>query len=324
MIKTLNFIFVALTLCLSAQAVEPPTEFKGKTVTIIVPFGTGGNTDIQARMLAGKIEKHTGVNVIVKNVPGAGAIVGINQLVASEPNGLTWGQLESQGAMLNTIMSLPNAHRLDTLTQVVTINEQVLGILVNKDHPANNLKEFMAWAKELGSKANYAHLGSINTLWIEQLLGTAGVQGIVPIPYKSSGDAVRALLTNEVHFSIQGYQDAMALVADGRLKWMAIGSRERLKIAPLIPTIAESYPGVYFTNYQGIFVPAATPRHIQEWINYAVNTALADPDVQLAIVSKGQVPIGGDQARAKRVFDQYYKERVLTYEKYKHKLNVVN
>lgn len=313
---------IATTFALTAVAMEVPAEIRGKTVTYIVPYGAGGQTDITARYLAKKIEDRTGVQIIVKNVVGAGGVIGTNALVSAAADGLTWAQLESQSSIVNSLLAVPSAHDITKIKPAAMINQQAAGIMVRREFPASNLAEFVAYARAHSGKMTYANVGVIYTIWNNSLFGAIGARDMVTVAYKSSAESTRALLGGEVDFYLMPFQEGLPLVADGRVKWIALGSRQRMPQAADLPTVAESYPGVFFDNFQATFVPAATPDHIVRWINHAMTQAILDSESQQWFASRGMIPVPGDTAHAARLFDVYVKERQQAVEKFATQLNV--
>lgn len=306
-----------LSLCLVTQARDIPAELAGKTITVIVPYGPGGNSDITARQLAKTVEQITGLNIVVANRPGASGTIGTQALLMSDPNGLTLGQFETGPAMINTIQGLPNSPARDQLVPVSASIESSLALIVNADTPANTVQEFVAWLQQ-HNRLSYATVGGIQTLMTEALLDTARIQGIQPVNYKSQAETLRSVVTNETAFVLSAVGDAQGLIDARRLKVLAVGSRARSPQYPTIPALTEIYPGMVTVNYNGLFAPRGTPANVLEYLNWAWTQAIVDPETAAAIIRRGNVPLGGDLSRARQFYNTYYDAREKLYKKYRH------
>lgn len=316
--KTLLALLLT-SLCLTSQARDIPAELAGKNITVIVPYGAGGNSDITARQLAKTVETITGLNIVVVNKPGANGTIGTQSLLQAEPNGLTLGQFETGPAMINTIQGLPNAPARDQLVPVSASIESSLALIVNADVPANTVQEFVAWLQQQRS-ANYATVGGIQTLMSEALLDTAKVQGLQAITYKSQAETLRAVVANECAFVLSSVGDAQALIDARKVKVLAVGSRARSPLLPNTVTLSEVYPGMVTVNYNGLFAPRGTPTTVLEYLNWAWAQAVTDPETAAAIQRRHNVPLGGDLARARQFYNTYYDGRERLFKKYQHLL----
>jgi tripartite-type tricarboxylate transporter receptor subunit TctC len=292
----------------------------GETITVIVAFGPGGNSDITARQLAKTVEKITGLHVMISNRPGASGIIGVRALTQAAPNGLTLGQFDTGPAMVNTIQGLPNSHMRDQLVPVSASTESSLALIVGADIPANTVQEFVVYLQQQ-KQLNYATVGGIGTLMTEAFLDTARVKGIEPVLYKSQADTLRSVAAKETSFVLSAIGDAQGLIDAKKVKVLAVGSRVRSAQHPNIPALAEIYNGFVTVNYNGVFAPRGTPTHILEYLNWAWNRATVDPETSAAIVHRGNVPLGGDLSQARLFYNTYYTNREQLYKKYQHLLS---
>ena len=316
--KFLTLLLVSL--CLTAQSRDIPVELTGKNITVIVPYGPGGNSDITARQLAKTVEQITGLNIMVINRPGASGTIGTQALTQAVPNGLTLGQFETGPAMVNTIQGLPNSPTRDQLVPVSASTESSLALIVGADIPANTVQEFVVYLQQQ-KQLNYATVGGIGTLMTEAFLDTARVQGIQAILYKSQADTLRSVAAKETSFVLSAIGDAQGLIDAKKVKALAVGSRVRSAQHPDIPALAEIYNGFVTVNYNGVFAPRGTPTHILEYLNWAWNRATVDPETSAAIVHRGNVPLGGDLSQARLFYNTYYTNREQLYKKYQHLLS---
>jgi tripartite-type tricarboxylate transporter receptor subunit TctC len=308
-----------LSLCLTAQSRDIPAELTGKNITVIVPYGPGGNSDITARQLAKTVEQITGLNIMVINRPGASGTIGTQALTQAVPNGLTLGQFETGPAMVNTIQGLPNAPSRDQLVPVSASIESSLALIVGADTPANTVQEFVLYLRQQ-KQLSYATTGGIQVLMSEAWLETARVPGIQPVTYKSQAETLRSVAANETAFVLSGIGDAQGLIDAKKVKVLAVGGHTRSVQHPNIPTLAEIYNGFVTVNYNGVFAPRGTPIHILEYFNWAWNQAVVDSESAAALIRRGNVPLGGDLSRARQFYNTYYDSRERLYKKYQHLL----
>lgn len=316
--KFLTLLLVSL--CMTAQSRDIPAELVGETITVIVAFGPGGNSDITARQLAKTVEKITGLHVMISNRPGASGIIGVRALTQAAPNGLTLGQFDTGPAMVNTIQGLPNSPMRDQLVPVSASTESSLALIVGADIPANTVQEFVVYLQQQ-KQLNYATVGGIGTLMTEAFLDTARVKGIEPVLYKSQADTLRSVAAKETSFVLSAIGDAQGLIDAKKVKALAVGSRVRSAQHPNIPALAEIYNGFVTVNYNGVFAPRGTPTHILEYLNWAWNQATVDPETAAEIVRRGNVPLGGDLSQARLFYNTYYTNREQLYKKYQHLLS---
>lgn len=318
MIKNLLQLLL-LVICLSGQARPLPPELAGKTISVIVPYGPGGNSDITARQLARGVEQITGLSVIVINRPGASGIVGTQQLLQAEPNGLTLGQFETGPAMVNAIQGLPNAPSREQLIPVSASIESSLALIVSSDVASTSVQDFMRWLQQK-DRANYATVGGIQTLMTEALLDTVKVRSVRGVTYKSQAETLRSVVSGETAFVLASVGDAQGLIDAGRLKVLAVGSRARSPLLPTVPALTEIYPGFVTVNYNGVFAPRGTPLHIVNYLNWAWAQAVADPGVHTSLVARHNVPLGGSVEQAWHYYNSYYDSRRSLFQQYRHLL----
>lgn len=313
-----KFLTLLLTaVALTAQARTVPAELAGKNITLIVPYGVGGNSDISARQLAKTVERVTGLTIVVVNKPGASGNLGALAVAQAEPNGLTLGQLETGASMFNAIQGMPNAVTRDQLTPVSASFESSLAVVVSADIPANTVPEFMDWLRKQ-TKPNFSTTGSFQSMLTMQVLDAGRTPDVQPIAYKSMADCLRAVAAGETHFVMSSVGDAQALIDGKRVKVLAVGSRARNPSLPTTPALNEIYSGMNIGNYNGIFAPRGTPSHIVEYLNWAWDQAGTDSDTRAGIVKRDNVPLGGNVDRARQVFDNYYDARTQLWKKYRH------
>ena len=158
-----------LSLCLTAQSRDIPAELTGKNITVIVPYGPGGNSDITARQLAKTVEQVTGLNIMVVNRPGASGTIGYQALTHAVPNGFTLGLFETGPAIVNTIQGLPNSPTRDQLVPVSASIESSLALIVGADTPANTVQEFVLYLQQQKQYRKIIPVGTTSMRTLESL-----------------------------------------------------------------------------------------------------------------------------------------------------------
>lgn len=315
--KKLFAVLIAMAMSITAQARPVPQELVGKNITLIVPYGAGGNSDVSARQLAKTVERITGLTIVVVNKPGASGNIGALALAQAEPNGLTLGQLETGASMFNAIQGMPNAVTKDQLVPVSASFESSLAVVVNADIPANTVPEFMEWLRKQ-PKPNFSTTGSFQSMLTLQVLDAGKAPEVQAIVYKSMADCLRAVAAGETAFVMSSVGDAQALLDGKRVKVLAVGSRARNPALPSTPALNEIYTGLNIGNYNGIFAPRGTPAPLVDYLNWAWGQAVADPENRAAMIKRDNVPLGGTVGQARQIFDNYYEARTQLLKKYRH------
>ena len=291
---------------LIAQASNAQT-YPDRTIKIIVPFATGGPTDIMARVIGQKLSTAWGQAVVVENKPGGSGNVGVAQVSKAYADGYTLLVTSTSIAVNVSLFNNPG-YDLDTsLIPVVNIGWSPNVIIANNNFDASNLKEALQKAKS--GKLNYASpgLGTTPHLTAEYLFKVLAKVNVTPIPYSGAGPAVNAAMTGETEFASTSAPPAIQLIKTGRVKGLAITSSKRLSTLPDTPTLSESgYPGFEDYTWIGIFAPGGTPPAIINKINASVESILAEQEFRDRLTALGFDPVGGSPAS----FSAYVKSEV--------------
>lgn len=286
--------------------------YPAKAVRVIVPFGAGGGTDIQGRLLSKKFYESMGQTFVIDNRPGAGGLIGAELAVKSPADGYT---ILFTTASLSVNVSLYKKISFDPvkdLMPVSWISSVPLVLTVHPSVPAKNPKELIALAKKLAGKLNVASNGSGTTshLSIEMLKQMAGVD-VAHIPYKGGGPAIAALFSGEVDFTFATALAVQPFVKSGKVRPIAVTSARKSSAFPALPTMASLYPGFESDNWYAMFVPAGTPQPIIEKINSEIIKALKSSEVRNFMSKEGADPVGSSPDELakyfKREVDKYAK-----------------
>ena len=278
----------ALALPALAQAPWP-----GKPVKIIVGFPAGGPLDAHARLLADRLSQLLGQPVIVDYKAGAGGTVGADFVAKSDADGTTLLMANTGTMVINPAIYPKSPYQtLRDFAPVARTAMQPLAILVNPAVPANTLQEFVALAKKNPGKLNYGSAGNggISHLVPEMFKSATGTF-IVHIPYKGSAPAFTDLLGGQVQMMAESIPQASQYVRQGKLRALAVTSRERSNALPDTPTLIEAgVKGFDVVGFYGVLAPAATPKPVLDKLAAAFKGALETPDIRTRMVAQGADP----------------------------------
>ena len=288
--------------CVSAHGAEP--SYPTRPVRLLVPFAPGGGADTLSRIIAPKLHDALGQSWVVDNRGGAAGNLAAETVARAAPDGYTVFMGFSTVLTVNpSLYKLP--YSVDKDLQPVTLLATAQYILVvHSSVPAGTLKEFIAVAKQKPGAFNYASAGVGSPLHLaaELFKKRAGVS-MLHIAYKGGGPAAAAVLAGETQVLFGSVASSMPHVKTGRLKALATTGAKRSKVAPELPTIAESgFPGFEVSSWYALLVPAKTPLSIVDRIRGAALKGLALPDVQEAMSRQGlEVQTSTPQELAARI-----------------------
>jgi tripartite-type tricarboxylate transporter receptor subunit TctC len=280
----------------TAQAQSWPS----KPVRIIVPFPPGGTTDIVARSLGAELQKMWQQSVVIENRPGAGGNIG-SELVAKSPSDgytLLMGTVGTHA--INTALFAQSGNKMpfDAVKDFVpiTLAAGVPNVMVvNSKVPVNTVNEFIAYAKARPGQLNMASSGNGTSIHLTgELFKTMTGTYMVHLPYRGSAPALTDLLAGNTNVMFDNLPSALPHIKSGRLKALAVTSRERSSALPDTPTIEEAanLKGFDASSWFGLFAPAGTSRAIVDKIQADVTKALAVPEVRERFVAQGAQPGG--------------------------------
>jgi tripartite-type tricarboxylate transporter receptor subunit TctC len=267
-----------------------------KAIRMVVHFPPGGPTDLVARTVGQKLTEAWGQQVIVDNRPGAGGIVGVENVVRAAPDGYTL--LFATGGSMAVTPAIGTKLPYNVFTDLapislVVINPQIL--VLHPSLPAGSVRELIRFAKSKPGQINYASVGqgSPQHLGMEMLKSMVGID-LVHIPYKGTAPAVTDLLGGQVSLMFNSMPSVLPYVRTGRLKGLAVSSAKRSAAAPEIPTVAEAgVPGFQYVTWYGVFAPAATPKDVIAKLNAEIVRGLQDKDVAQRLLREGAEPAPG-------------------------------
>ena len=252
-----------LALVLAAPALAQP--YPTKPIRWIVPTGPGSAVDVQARRVAPKLGEALGQAIVVENRPGANSMIGAREAARAAPDGYTVFQAVVNNAINDALAPDPCCVLNDKLVPVTRLYITPLVMVVNPSVPAKTLQEFVALARSKPNELTYASGGSgaITQMIGEQLKLLAGIQ-VREVPYKAIGGEVPDLMGGHVASGFLAPIVIRDLIRSGKLRALAVADKARMPTLPDVPAMAEAGYPIVGLGWNGLFVPAGTPRPIVE------------------------------------------------------------
>jgi tripartite-type tricarboxylate transporter receptor subunit TctC len=276
--------------CTAARAAYPD-----RPIHLIVPFAPGGGNDTIARLVGDGLAKELGQPVVVDNRPGAGGIVGAEAAARAPADGYTLflGGVGSHAINPNLHANLPYDPIKD-FAPISLVASAPLILVVHPSVPAHSVRELIALAKAQPGKLNYASNGNGSSSHLAAVV-FASMTGVdmVHVPYKGLAPALTDLLSGQVQLMFSSVVAILPHVKAGKLRALAVSSRERLSLLPDLPTIAEAgVPGYQSSSWYGILAPAGTPPDVVAKLNAALVKVVGAPEVRSALAKEGADPAG--------------------------------
>ena len=282
-LKKTALCLVLFALWLEAGA-APAQAYPAKSVRLIVPAAPSGGLDIMARVVGQPLSAMWGQPVVVDNRPGAGIMLGTEMASKAAPDGYTI-------IVLNANLA-PNAILHDKLAVVkglagvIKIADLPNALSVPASLPVSSMKELVALAKSSRLTYGSAGHGTVGNICAEMLKLAIGAD-ITHVPYKGGGPVMVALTGGQVSMGIVSLASTMSHMKAGRVRILGVSSGKRSRLAPEIPTIGESVPGVELESWVGLLAPAGTPAQVIRTVNASVLKAIALPEVQQRLRDQG-------------------------------------
>ena len=286
----LLLIAAALTSTIgSASAQDYPT----RPIRIVVPFGAGGPADVAARVLGNAMQESFKQPFVIENRPGAGAVIGTQEVAKSLPDGYTLLMMSNTQTANESLVPQRKYELMRDLVPIAPINYSDLVIVVHPSVPAKTLKEFITLAKSQPGKLNYASSGQGTPYHMAgELFKTMAGIDLVHVPYRNSGEARNGVIGGQVQMMIDAVTTMAPNVNQGQVRALATTGERRSSVLPDVPTANEAgVAGYEATIWLGLMAPAGTPRAIIDKLNAAVNAAIKRPDIVKLWNEQGAVPM---------------------------------
>jgi len=269
-----------------------------RAIRLIVPLAPGGTADTLARIIAEPLGAAFGQSVIIENRPGGTTAIAAIAVARAAPDGHTLLYAPPPVQILNPLMmrNMPYDAMGDFAPLIALMRAPKL-LVVRPDFPARSMAEFIAVARARPGGVTYASsgIGSSAHLASALLAQMAGIE-MLHIPYRGTAPGVQDLVAGRVDMTLDTAAALLPLVRDGRIRALAVSTRDRARVAPELPPIAETLPGFHDASFNYLLAPARTPAVVIATLNAALNRVLADPAVRARFEALGAEPLGGTPA----------------------------
>ena len=296
----MKHFLTAAIMATSLIATSAFAAYPDKPIRVVIGFPAGGPLDQHARLLTDRLQAVLGQPIIIDYKSGAGGTVGAQDVMKAPADGYTL-MLANTGVMVinpAVYTKLPY-NTLKDFTPIARTAMQPLALLVNPKVPANTLKEFIAYAKSKPGQVNYGSAGNggISHL-VPEMFKTATGLFMVHIPYRGSAPAFTDLMAGQVQFMAESIPQAANYHKQGKVRALAVTSKERNPALPDIPTVIESgIKGFEVVGFYGFLAPAGLPKDITAKLSDAFKQVMTSPDIRNRMVTQGADPafLGSDE-----------------------------
>ena len=307
MIKRIGLMLATVSVPLSAHAAVSQ-DYPTRPIRMIAAQSAGSSLDTVIRIVTGRLGEVVGQQVVIDNRGGAGGTIGVELAARAAPDGYTIlaGASSSMIVARWTYRSLgfDALKDFDAISNVVNVDAV---LVANPGVPVRTVKDLIALAKAQPGKLNMASagVGSSSHLAGVMLSNLAGID-TVHVPYKGGGPMAQAVIAGEAAYAISPAAAVVGFIKSGRVRGVAISSRQRSPLLPDLPTIDESgVPGYEYSSWNGVFAPRGTPRPVISKLHQAINKALDDPAVKAGFAAQGLSPSG---SRSPDEFGKFFRE----------------
>lgn len=286
-------------------------SYPNKPVRLIVPFAAGGTTDIVARIVAKKLEETWGQSIVVDNRGGAGGNIGAELAARAAPDGYTL--FMASGSVMTANQHMYKKLSFNPEKDFVAITNVATGphvVAVANAVPAKGVEELISLARAKPGSLTYgsAGIGSQIHLAAEMFLHSAGISG-VHVPYKGGGPGLTALASGEIQLLLPTIATAMGLVKQGRVRAIAVTSKQRSAQLPNVPTVAETLQGFESQGWFGLVASAGTPKGVVDKVYRDTVKVLGSAEIEKRFEDLGMAPVGNSPtefAKAIREESKYW------------------
>jgi len=290
-------IAAALAFGLALTGFAHADDFPSRPMTMVIPFAAGGPTDVLGRIVAQRMGEVLGKAVIVENVGGAGGMTGGKRVAEARPDGYTMllGTVGTQ-AQGQTLYKHPLYDAVTDFTPVALIADVPIALLVRKDLPAKDLKEFVAYAKANQAKMQFGSAGAGSATHLGcVVLNTAMGTDITHVPYKGTGPAMQDLVAGRIDFLCEIISTAKPQIDGGTVRALAIMTKDRSPVLPNLPTTLEQGLDVQAYTWNAIFLPKGAPADVVKKLHDAIVTAMDTPAVKERLQGIGAQVVAPDR-----------------------------
>jgi len=276
-----------LAIVLFAPCLALAQAYPAKSVRIIIGFPPGGTTDLIARIIQPKFQENLGQQIVIENRSGAGGSIGAAEAAKAAPDGYTLLMVfDTHATSHHLFKAAPDPFKsFEHISLMVTSPSALVAVT---SFAPNNLQEIVAYAKANPEKVTYATPGSGSSNHLAALiLERHGGIKMTQVAYSGGGPMIQALLSQQINISFFSMPPMLPHIKSGKVKPIAVGSRQRVPQLPDVPTLSETYPGFEQISWFGILAPAGTPRDVVARVHRDMVRTLQAPEVRSKLVDQG-------------------------------------
>jgi tripartite-type tricarboxylate transporter receptor subunit TctC len=304
-------VLAAVILTIEAFLAGPclAQDYPTRAIRIVVPFGAGGPADVAARVIGNALQESLKQPFVIENRPGAGAVIGTQEVAKSTPDGYTLLMMSNTQTANESLVPQRKYELMRDLVPIAPINFSDLVIVVHPSVPAKNLKEFIALAKSQPGKLNYASSGQGTPYHMAgELFKTMAGIDLVHVPYRNSGEARSGVIGGQVQMMIDAVTTMAPNVSQGQVRALATTGEKRSSVLPDVPTVEQAgLSGYEATIWLGLMAPTGTPKPVIDKLNAAVNAAIKRPEIVKLWADQGAEPM----SMTSEQFDKYLRSDIV-------------
>jgi len=273
----------------TAWAADP---YPSRAITIVNPWAAGGPSDSFIRPIAQQLSAQLGQPVVIENRSGANGTIGASYVARATPDGYTlfFSHLNPI-AIAPSLNPKPTYDSVKDFEPITLIASGPAVLVVRDDFPAQNLKEFVDYARANPGKVSYGSVGiGSNTHLAGSMLARSGDVDMVHVPYRGSANIQTDILGGQISSAFVNLSGAMGLIQEGKLRPLAVSTLQRSTVLPDVPAVAETLPGFEVNGWYGLMAPAGTPKPVIETLNKNVTDILKQQDIVSRLHQGGMEP----------------------------------
>ena len=277
---------------IAATRATAALDYPTRPVRFVVGYPPGGATDILARLIGQRLSERLGQTFVVENKPGAGNNIGTETVVHAEGDGYTVLLVNPANFINTSLYANLKFNFLNDITAVASFNRVPNVMTVNKDVPANNVAEFIAYTKANPGKVNMASSGNGTSVHLsgEMFMSMTGCK-MQHVPYRGAALAITDMMAGQVQVIFDNMPSIIQHIRSGALRALGVTTSERSPQLPDVQAIAETVPGYEASALFGMGAPSKTPKEIIGKLNAEVNAVLAEPEMKKRLVELGGEPL---------------------------------
>jgi len=303
MINTLRMLALALAMAFAASA--SAEEYPSRPITIVVPYVSGGSTEILARMVGAKVEERLGKPVLIENKPGAGTVIGATAVARAAPDGYTLLMATPTPMAINVALYKHLTYEPATdLVPLAMVAQSPFILIVNPSLPVHSVADLIALAKQKPGQLSYGSggPGAPHHLYAELLKSMTGVE-MTHVPYKGSMPALNDVIAGHIQLMFCDIPPAAGMIQAGKVRPLGVSTKARLPMFPDIPPIAESgVPGFDVAGWFMVTAPAKTPPAIVAKLHDVMKSSLATPEARDQIAKLSLLPLDTPSVEDMQIF----------------------